>query len=666
MTNWRSIREPEETVTVLRGIPAVTPASYERFYRGRRAVTLGSLAFFLQRLISWSIAVSAHLLLAAAFLSIYLEVAREDDSLVTASLHRGNAGEEGKKIEAPEPEPPKEEEKKEIEPPKPEPEPPKPEPAPVPPKPPEVEKAPEKDVPAPNPSPVPAAVSAKPAPVGAGASASGRPSAPVDDADVQRDPSAALRARRAGELDQLRKGSDKDIVVVTGQYDSVQLVLARLGIPHRTVSPERLPDLDLSGSKILLLNCHNLYGSYLFKEADTRGLEKLVGQLEAKAQDLDRRIAATKDPRSLFRLRLEYEQTTSHLGECRRRLEGLAYGGKLSEAVGRFVRGGGYVFTSDWGLTIVEHALPGYVKNGGNVGPKTVTIRPRAGKERHAILDGVFYPAGAGSTVALRKFLWEIDSASYLIRVEKPGSVEVLVESGELPRAPAVAVLVTPEPAPGAPAPGRILHVLSHFQKQATPQGDYALQTMLLNFMLDRVRPPERRAAALPDAPAPAPAPPAFRAEFEGVHRDERGRFTLAIPKGWTSTRTGDPANPLVLEKAGEGLRGSLFVGPPPDRVERSFDWTPYVRSFVEGLERECDQVKVVRKMQAFSNGNPAYFVSAHLTKGQARSGLLHFAVVSAQGTFALTWTAPLDSFPEWEPLFEQASKAFQPAPGGD
>lgn len=657
MTNWRSIEEPDDPVIVLRGLPATMPASYERFYRGRRSLTLGSLAILLQRLISWSIALSAHLLLAAAFLSLYLEATKEEDSLITAGLYRGNAGEEGKKLETPEFEPAKEE-KKDPEPPKPEP--PKPEPVPEPPKPAAPEKAPEKENPAP--SPVPDATP-KPATIGAGASASGRPSAPVNDAEVEKDPTAALRARRAGELDQLRKGSDKDIIVVRGQYDTVELVLARLGIPHRVVDPERLPALDLSGSKILLLNCHNLYGSYLFKEADTKGLEKLIDQLDAKAKDLDRRLAATKEPRTVFRLRLEYEQTTSYLGECRRRLEGLSYSGELAEAVGRFVRNGGYVFTSDWGLSILERALPGYVKNGGNVGPKTVSIRPRPGKERHAILEDVFYETTRASTTSLRKFLWEIDSASYLVKVEKPDAVETLVESAELPRCPAVAVLITPEAEAGA-RPGRVLHILSHFQKQATQQGDFALQSMLLNFMLDRVRPAERRAARIAEVAGPVPQPAAPpRAEFTGIHRDEKGRFTLAIPKGWTLATTGDAANPVVLEKPGDGLRGSLSVSAPPTRVDRSFDWDPYVRVLVEGLERQCDEVKVTRKMQAFSDGHPAYFVSMLFKKGDARWGVLQYAVVTPQATYTLAWTAPADSFRELEPVFEQASRAFRAAP---
>jgi hypothetical protein len=33
-----------------------------------------------------------------------------------------------------------------------------------------------------------------------------------------------------------------------------------------------------------------------------------------------------------------------------------------------------------------------------------------------------------------------------------------------------------------------VLHVLSHFDRQATKQGDYALQNLLLNFLMERVK----------------------------------------------------------------------------------------------------------------------------------------------------------------------------------
>ena len=156
--NWTSIDE-SEPVVVLRG---------QRTSRRSTPLTLGALAFALQRVIAWSTALTVHLVVAAILVAIWFEARREDDSLSVVSLQRGRAGEEAKVVEAPKapdpkPEPPQ------PEPPKPVPEPPKPdpvpEPAPAPPAP-----APPAETPAPAGATTPDATP-KPATIGGGASA---------------------------------------------------------------------------------------------------------------------------------------------------------------------------------------------------------------------------------------------------------------------------------------------------------------------------------------------------------------------------------------------------------------------------------------------------------------------------------------------------------------
>jgi hypothetical protein len=488
---WRSIDESEREV-VLRGLPALGAR--------RRPLRLSPalLTLALQRLISWSGALTAHLVAAALLISLWVEARRDDDSLVAVSLHRGNAGEQGKVVEAPKaPEAPKEQPKPET----PAPEPPKVEPTPEPPKPdpvvekPKAEPAPKPAEAAPSADPAPGAADAtpKPATIGGGASATGRPApgGAGGDRDVEKDPTAALQARRAGELDQLRRGSEKDIVVVGGAYDHVEGVLDRLGIPHTIVEPGRLPNLDLSDCKILLVNCHVNYAAYLFSDIDTDALEKQIVALAAQEDLAQKRRASTKDPRTRARYDLELMRTTSTLAAARHRLESLRAGNRAIANLRRFVEEGGYVFSSDWGLSLVEKAFPGYVRNGGSFGPRTVTIRPRSSETKHPLLEAVFYDLAKGGTTTLKKFRWSIDSSSYLIKIERPADVDVLVESSDIPKHPAVAVTFSPERrTPGGkpePGKGRVLHILSHFEKQATQQGDYALQSMLLNFMLERV-----------------------------------------------------------------------------------------------------------------------------------------------------------------------------------
>ena len=464
---WRSIDE-SEPVVLLRGLPATEPRAFERWKRP----SFGFLAFALTRVISWSVAITAHLILAALFIAIYLDQRRDDDSLVAVSMYRGNAGEEGKIVEAPKPAP------------MPEPEPPKPEPVPEPEKKPEPVPEPPKPVVQPAPTPAPAGPTAdappKPTAIGGGASAPAPSSTggPVSDKDVEKDPTAALAAKRAGDLVALRRGAEKEIVVVSGAYDHVEMVLERLRVPHQVVDAERLANVNLDDCKILLVNCHVSYAAYLFGDVDTRGIEKQIAALAPKVDDLEKRLKTTKDARTLRQLQFEHLRMSSNLENARQRLEALKSSNKMVDNLRRFVERGGYLFTSDWGLMLAEKAFPGWVRNGGNVGPRTVSIRPKAATSR--LMEGVFYEAG--TTTTLKKFQWEIDSQSYLIKVENP-AVETLVDSADLQRCPAVAVSF----APAGPTGGKVLHILSHFKNQATKQGDFALQSMLLNFMMERV-----------------------------------------------------------------------------------------------------------------------------------------------------------------------------------
>jgi hypothetical protein len=303
----------------------------------------------------------------------------------------------------------------------------------------------------------------------------------ITDADIDKDPTAAIRRRRAGTLSALRGGSRRDIVVVTGSYDHIQEVLDRLEIPYSIIEPEELPRYNLSSCKLLLVNCHNSYSNGLFRLGDTGTIEKEIEALEEKEAALTKRVQETKEKRKVFEYGIELFKVTSQLSMLRDQLSAVTGATRVVENVRNFVASGGYLFTSDWGLSILERSFPGTVKNGGNIGPRTVTLRPHEGT-KSALLDEVFYDGPKTGTVVSRKLMWEIDSGSYAIRIEKP-SVEVLVETGDVSRHNAVALAFTPDK-----SSGKVLHILSHFQKQATRQGDYALQNLLVNFLAERAK----------------------------------------------------------------------------------------------------------------------------------------------------------------------------------
>jgi hypothetical protein len=454
----------------------------------------------------WLTSILCHSVLGFFVVMCYFEI-RKEPEYHSVTIWRDAKGKDVLKIGAPEegppekapdpvPEPPKKPEPELPKAPPPPPEP-APAPAPAPPPPPEpVAKAPE---PAPPPPPKPEPEGGAPEPVaaapglGVGATAGvpksdvagvakSAPGGDVTEEDIDRDPTAAIRRRRAGTLSKLREGSQRDIVVVTGAYDTIQEVLDRLEIPYSIMDPDQLPRADLTHCKALLINCHNTYAGGLFRAVDSAALQKEIEAMEEKEAALRKRVQATKDKKKVFELGLELLKASSDLSTLRQQLAAFTGANAMVENVRKFVETGGYVFSSDWGLTILERAFPGTVKNGGNIGPRKVTLRPRAGS-KSPLLEEVFYSGPKTGTVASRKLMWEVDSGSYMIKIEKPSVVEVLVETGDVARNSGVAVAINPEK-----STGKVLHILSHFQRQATNQGDYALQNLLLNFLMERVK----------------------------------------------------------------------------------------------------------------------------------------------------------------------------------
>ena len=493
MSSWRSIDEsPVRRVPRPRPKASASPPAD----RSLRWMELAAV---------WLTSILCHSVLGFFLVMCYFEIKKEPEQYHAVTIWRDAKGKDVLKIGAPEegpptkgadpiPEPPK---KEEPVPPKAPPPPPEPAPAPAPP--PVVEpaaKAPDPVPPPPKPEPeggAPEPVAAAPG-LGVGASAgvpksdvpgAAKPSpgaADVTEADIDRDPTAAIRRRRAGTLTTLREGSQRDIVVVTGAYDTIQEVLDRLEIPYSIMDPDQLPKADLSRCKALLINCHNTYAGGLFRATDSATLQKEIEDCEEKEAALRKRVQAAKDKKKVFELGLELLKATSELSSLRQQLASFTGATAMVDNVRRFVESGGYVFSSDWGLTILERAFPGTVKNGGNIGPRKVTLRPRAGS-KNPLLDEVFYSGPKTGTVASKKLAWEVDSGSYMIKVEKPSVVEVLVETGDVSRNSGVAVTISPEK-----STGKVLHILSHFQRQATNQGDYALQNLLLNFLMERVK----------------------------------------------------------------------------------------------------------------------------------------------------------------------------------
>jgi hypothetical protein len=471
---------------IIRGKLATEPAVYRR--RGR-VLTVSVLAALLTRFVGWSASIAGHFVLFAVLVGVLLmSKPPEDETYLEVGFHDRDGGNQGQVMAPPQapvaPEPVKEPPK--PEPPKPEPEPPKPEPKPEPPTPASIPEKPATAV----------EQAAEPAAIGAGAGTNAAPPKPVEPVNVEKDPTAAVAQKRIGEIARLKKGKKRDIVCVAGAYDKVEDVLSKLEVPHTVVDGEDFGAYDLSDCAVLLVNCDDTFGTGTTALAP-KEIERITGeiaQLEKRIDDLKKRLDAAKDRRTASALQMQLATAIATRDYKKDLVDASDKATKTARKIRDFVAKGGYLFSSDWGLTVVEQAFPGAVKRGGDVGPKSVRIAPRKGEEAHFLLEEVFAakPKG-GTTTASKPLKWEIDASSHLIKVEDT-AVETIIDSPDLVTHKAIAVtflhdgrkVVSPG-SEGSSRPGRVLHILSHFYNQADRFGDYGLQNLLVNFLVGRI-----------------------------------------------------------------------------------------------------------------------------------------------------------------------------------
>jgi hypothetical protein len=148
----------------------------------------------------------------------------------------------------------------------------------------------------------------------------------------------------------------------------------------------------------------------------------------------------------------------------------------------RWVEGGGWLFTSDWGVDLVlDKGLPGFIrpmKDGARMvmtPDETITFTIAPGK--HSLLAGL--PPEAETS------RWWLEDSSIPFTIERPDAVEVLVQSADLERKHGSKYVAVTFPY----GRGRVVHVLGHmYQKEGNLRGAYAMQRLLLNFLYQAIR----------------------------------------------------------------------------------------------------------------------------------------------------------------------------------
>lgn len=297
---------------------------------------------------------------------------------------------------------------------------------------------------------------------------------------------ADLDPSRAGEFAGLETISGDKIIVLKAEcpsgacnYDSIERLLEQMGIPHTVVARKDF-EADascLNGAIALILNC---------------------------VQIEDHCICKGCKP--------DMTSTTMRMGQCSgcntHDIVNHRLSSKAVTTIKTFVENGGYLFGEDWSLTeCLEVAWPQHVKSGKMLGEGETPAQPARGMTSHPFFRGVFVRSeherisdggeSDGETVErglldtvlkTPEHFWTIDDESPAIKVVNPKAVTVLLRSQRLIEeaegSEAVAITFQPR----GPKGGTVLHVLSHFGKQESQVDEYAMQNLLLNFLLDAVK----------------------------------------------------------------------------------------------------------------------------------------------------------------------------------
>jgi len=246
-------------------------------------------------------------------------------------------------------------------------------------------------------------------------------------------------------------------------YDHVQDVLNKLGIPHTLIGKSELEkdDYSLDDKWAILFNCNDSRQHCCNRNHI----------LDGKRGD--------------------------HVRHCEGEGHHIFHETKLNEKtmqkIKRFVETGGYLFTEDLNIEEIyswysspRSVFRGIIANTKYIQEQEVEILPSRNAEKHPYLKYVFELPAQPDT----KIKWKIDGDSPNIKIidkevtalivspqlkkEKEGQV---IDEGIMAVTSSVLNKVTGKPG------GQVLHVMSHFDRQTSNAGEFALTNLLINFL---------------------------------------------------------------------------------------------------------------------------------------------------------------------------------------
>ena len=243
-----------------------------------------------------------------------------------------------------------------------------------------------------------------------------------------------------------------------GNNDHIQDVLTKLGVPHSLIGKSELEkdEYSLDDKWVVLFNCNEI------GEHCCNPNHKIIwpGQRGPEC-----------------------------VGDGPHIRHNTKFSDKTIQKIQRFVEAGGYLFTEDLQIQeIIERAFKGTIAHTKFLREKDMTILPAPGTEKHPYLKDVFnFPGQPLGSIGIK---WKIDDEIPDIKVLNKNMVKVLIMSPQLvnkkvnSEGPIAVTFSVPNGETGKPA-GQVLHVMTHFNKQTSKTGEFALQNLLVNFLME-------------------------------------------------------------------------------------------------------------------------------------------------------------------------------------
>jgi hypothetical protein len=283
---------------------------------------------------------------------------------------------------------------------------------------------------------------------------------------------------------------DKNTPAPDGNFDKIQNVLERLGIPHTVIGRSEFDkdSYSLDDKWAIVINC-TLWAEHCCNPEHYK-LKPVTGKGGIRLG-----ICPGKDNHQNHSVKLS---------------------DKTIKKIAQFVETGGYLFTEDLNIEeVIERAFKGYITHTKFLPEKEVKIVPAPGAALHPYLKYVFEapPSSSnqtttseskpGETTSVKQqdfridAEWRIDDESPDIKILKKDVVTVLIVSPQLAKENksegAVAVtwsyskpmIKTGSDKPTYMPGGKVLHVMSHFGKQRSKLDEFALQNLILNFFME-------------------------------------------------------------------------------------------------------------------------------------------------------------------------------------